>query len=278
MFYRFLSRAALTLCLSAAALPNFAQRGAITPDMLSNFRKSVPNTPASKALQNALITTGVSALAARPNVAQANDTYFSNEAPSKGITDQQSSGRCWLFTGLNVMRSHMIREQKLGRFEFSQSYNSFYDQLEKANLFLQSVIDKADKPMSDLTVEWLFRNPISDGGTFTGVQDVISKYGVVPAEVMPESYNANNTSAMAKVIALKLREYGLALRKAYAAGERGKKLEARKAEQLATIYRIVLGNHPLNSPTPYAMHKAVPSAPKPTLHKTSIVAMWASTW
>ena len=240
MFYRFLSRAALTLCLSAAALPNFAQRGAITPDMLSNFRKSVPNTPASKALQNALITTGVSALAARPNVAQANDTHFSNEAPSKGITDQQSSGRCWLFTGLNVMRSHMIREQKLGRFEFSQSYNSFYDQLEKANLFLQSVIDKADKPMSDLTVEWLFRNPISDGGTFTGVQDVISKYGVVPAEVMPESYNANNTSAMAKVIALKLREYGLALRKAYAAGERGKKLEARKAEQLATIYRILV--------------------------------------
>ena len=240
MFYRFLSRAALTLCLSAAALPNFEQSGAITPDMLSNFRKSVPNTPASKALQNALITTGVSALAARPNVAQANDTYFSNEAPSKGITDQQSSGRCWLFTGLNVMRSHMIREQKLGRFEFSQSYNSFYDQLEKANLFLQSVIDKADKPMSDLTVEWLFRNPISDGGTFTGVQDVISKYGVVPAEVMPESYNANNTSAMAKVIALKLREYGLALRKAYAAGERGKKLEARKAEQLATIYRILV--------------------------------------
>ena len=240
MFYRFLSRAALTLCLSAAALPNFAQRGAITPDMLSNFRKSVPNTPASKALQNALITTGVSALAARPNVAQANDTYFSNEAPSKGITDQQSSGRCWLFTGLNVMRSHMIREQKLGRFEFSQSYNSFYDQLEKANLFLQSVLDKADKPMSDLTVEWLFRNPISDGGTFTGVQDVITKYGVVPAEVMPESYNANNTSAMAKVIALKLREYGLALRKAYAAGERGKKLEARKTEQLATIYRILV--------------------------------------
>ena len=240
MFYRFLSRAALTLCLSAAALPNFAQRGAITPDMLSNFRKSVPNTPASKALQNALITTGVSALAARPNVAQANDTYFSNEAPSKGITDQQSSGRCWLFTGLNVMRSHMIREQKLGRFEFSQSYNSFYDQLEKANLFLQSVLDKADKPMNDLTVEWLFRNPISDGGTFTGVQDVITKYGVVPAEVMPESYNANNTSAMAKVIALKLREYGLALRKAYASGERGKKLEARKAEQLATIYRILV--------------------------------------
>lgn len=248
MLHHFLTRAALALCFSTAVLPNFAQSGAITPDMLSNFRKSVPNNATSKALQNALMTSGVAALSVRPNVAQANDTYFSNEAPSKGITDQQSSGRCWLFTGLNVMRSHMIREQKLGRFEFSQSYNSFYDQLEKANLFLQSVIDKANKPMSDPTVEWLFRNPISDGGTFTGVQDVISKYGVVPAEVMPESYNANNTSAMAKVIALKLREYGLALRKAYAAGERGKKLEARKTEQLATIYRILvacLGEPPM---------------------------------
>lgn len=240
MLHSFFSRAALAFCFAAAASPALAQRGAITAEMLSNFRKTVPSTPASKALQNALITQGVANLAARPNVAQAKDVYFSNEAPSKGITDQQSSGRCWLFTGLNVMRAHMMREQKLPKFEFSQSYNSFYDQLEKSNLFLQAIIDKADKPMSDATVEWLFKNPIGDGGTFTGVQDVITKYGVVPSEVMPESYNANNTSAMSKIIALKLREYGLALRKAYAAGERGKKLEARKAEQLATIYRILV--------------------------------------
>ena len=231
----------IALCLSAAlAFPVAAQRGAITTDMLDAFRRNVPQTPTAKALQNALTANGIAALATRNNSAEAADTYFSNEAPSKGITDQQASGRCWLFTGLNVMRAHVIKQQKLANFQFSQSYNSFYDQLEKANLFLQAIIDRADRPMDDKTVEWLFKNPISDGGTFTGVQDIVSKYGVVPAEVMPESYNANNTSAMASILALKLREYGLTLRRAYATGERGGKLENRKREQLSTIYRILV--------------------------------------
>jgi aminopeptidase C len=229
-----------TLCITAAlALPAVAQRGAISGEMLENFRREAPQTPTARALQNALVTQGVGALATRNNAAEAADTYFSNEAPSKGITDQQSSGRCWLFTGLNVMRAQVIKERQLAKFEFSQSYNSFYDQLEKANLFLQSMIDYAARPMDDKTVEWLFKNPISDGGTFTGVQDVVSKYGVVPSEVMPESYNANNTREMAGVLALKLREYGLELRKAYAAGERDAKLQKRKTRQLSTIYRIL---------------------------------------
>ena len=227
-----------SLLLLGAPLCTWAQSGSVTPEMLTKFRKH-SSSKADKAIQNALIVNGIDLLATRPNTAEVNDTYFSNEAPSKGITDQAASGRCWLFTGLNVMRAHVIKQQALKSFEFSQSFNSFYDQLEKANLFLQSIIDKADKPMSDKTVEWLFKNPISDGGTFTGVQDIVTKYGAVPAEVMPESYNANNTSRMASLISLKLREYGLTLRKAYAAGERGKKLAARKEEMLSVIYRIL---------------------------------------
>lgn len=230
----------LAFCLLAAPLAAEAQRGSITAEMLTKFRKQQSSSPSARALQNALTMNGIDAVATMRNTAENNDTYFSNEAPSKGITDQASSGRCWLFTGLNVMRAHIIKEEALKEFHFSHSYNSFYDQLEKSNLFLQSVIDNAAKPMSDQKVEWLFKNPISDGGTFTGVQDLVSKYGAVPAEVMPESHNANNTSRMASILSLKLREYGLTLRKAYAAGERDKKLEVRKTEMLGTIYRILV--------------------------------------
>jgi bleomycin hydrolase len=93
--------------------------------------------------------------------------------------------------------------------------------------------------MDDKLVEWLFKNPLSDGGTFCGVQDVMMKYGAVPAEVMPESYNANNTSRMSSIIALKLREYGLALRQGAAKGQKPAVLEKRKVEMLGTIYRIL---------------------------------------
>jgi len=85
----------------------------------------------------------------------------------------------------------MIARYGLGAFEFSQNYCFFWDQLEKANLFLQGVIDTRDAPREDRTVEWLFKNPLSDGGQFTGVADIVSKYGLVPKEAMPETRAAS---------------------------------------------------------------------------------------
>ena len=224
-----------------------AQNGGISPEMLSEIRKACPATAETRALRNALAGTSINQLALAAENPALTDTYFSNEVPSKGITDQKSSGRCWLFTGLNVFRARMIKKYELGKFEFSQSYCFFYDQLEKANLFLQATIDNAKKPMDDKTVEWLFKNPLSDGGTFCGVQDVVTKYGLVPAEVMHESFAANNTSRMSDLIALKLREYGLALRAAVAKGEKPAALQKRKTEMLTTVYRmltICLGTPP----------------------------------
>ena len=224
-----------------------AQNGGISPEMLSEIRKACPATAETRALRNALAGTSINQLALSAENPALTDTYFSNEVPSKGVTDQKSSGRCWLFTGLNVFRARMIKKYELGKFEFSQSYCFFYDQLEKANLFLQATIDNAKKPMDDKTVEWLFKNPLSDGGTFCGVQDVVTKYGLVPAEVMPESFAANNTSRMSDLIALKLREYGLALRAAVAKGEKPAALQKRKTEMLTTVYRmltICLGTPP----------------------------------
>lgn len=223
--------------LAASATSANAQttvgKGGITPEMLTQMRQAHPTTPADRALRNALAGTSINQLATNANNADATDTHFSNEVPSRGITDQKSSGRCWLFTGLNVMRAKMIKQYGLGDFQFSQSYNFFYDQLEKSNLFLQAVIDNAKKPMNDQLVDWLFKNPLSDGGTFCGVIDVVSKYGVVPAEVMPESFTANNTSRMASILSLKLREYGLTLRKMAAQGKKSAELQKLKPNNSA---------------------------------------------
>ncbi len=124
----------------------------------------------------------------------------------------------------------------------SQNYNFFYDQLEKANLFLQAMIDKAGKPMEDKTVEWLFKNPLSDGGQYTGISDNILKYGVVPASVMPETNSSDNTGQMRNILMLKLREYGLELRRMKAAGKKDKEINTRKEEMLGDIYHILALN------------------------------------
>jgi len=222
-----------------AVAPAFAQKGAITPQMLNEIRKANAPTAADRALRNALNKTGVNDLALSAENTDVNEVYFSNEVPSAGISDQKQSGRCWLFSGLNVLRAEIIKKNNLGAFQFSQSFLFFYDQLEKSNLFLQSVIDNADEPLESRKNAWLFKNAIGDGGTFCGVQALVMKYGLVPAEVMPESYNANNTSRLSQIIALKLREYGLALRKAVQNKTKSADLEKLKTEQLSTIYHIL---------------------------------------
>ncbi|MBO7103054.1 MAG: C1 family peptidase, partial [Bacteroidaceae bacterium] len=165
------------------------------------------------------------------------NTYFNYSVPSKGITDQKSSGRCWLFTGLNVLRSQLINQKNLEELEFSQVYLFFYDQLEKSNLFLQAVIDTRKNSMEDKTVQWLFQHPLSDGGTFTGVADLVSKYGLVPKGVMPETYASNNTSRFTSFIKRKLREDGLALRES---NKKGAELIKQKEKMLAEIYHILV--------------------------------------
>lgn len=207
----------------------------LTPEVLSRIQAKQTPSAADKVIHNALAVNDVSALATNHANQGEMDTYFNYSVPGKGITDQKSSGRCWMFTGLNVLRSQMISEHDLQGMEFSEVYLFFYDQLEKANLFLQAVIDTRAKDMDDKTVEWLFRNPLSDGGTFTGVADLIAKYGLVPAGVMPETYASNNTSRFTSLIKRKLREDGIRLREA------GKKsdLQAMKEDMLAEVYHML---------------------------------------
>lgn len=226
----------LFLIAIISSLPILAQNnGGISTEMLSRIRNGYTDTPAEKAVKNALAGQSISTLAVNADNLAMIDTHFSNKVEVKGITNQKSSGRCWLFTGLNVLRAKMISEHNLGEFEFSQNYCSFYDLLEKSNLFLQAVIDTRSKPFDDREVDWLFKNPIGDGGQFTGVSNLIMKYGVVPKDVMPETYQSNNTADMRSILSLKLRQFGLELRDLKPA-ESAKRKEA----MLTEIYGILV--------------------------------------
>ena len=233
------------LCYSAQA-QNRKQaqdaKGGISEAMMQQIKKSYEGTTADKAIRNAIGSNDIRKLALNQDNLKGMDTHFSIKVNTKGITNQKSSGRCWLFTGLNVMRAKTIAKHNLGSFEFSQNYPFFFDQLEKANLFLQGIIDTSSKPMNDKMVEWLFRHPLSDGGTFTGVADIVSKYGLVPKDAMPETNSSDNTSRMAELVALKLREQGLQLRDLAAKGTKTDDLLKAKTEMLGTIYRMLVLN------------------------------------
>ncbi len=213
--------------------------GGINPDLLNSMRSDFKKDSGSQAIMNAVSSNDIQKLAlSRENLGEG-DTYFSYRVKTNGITNQKSTGRCWLFTGMNVIRAQVINKYSLDEFSFSHNYNFFYDQLEKANLFYEGIITTAGKPLDDKKVEWFFKNPIGDGGQWTGVIDIINKYGLVPSDVFPESYNSENTSRMSRLIRTKLKKDALEMRKMYADGIGVIAIRKMKEKKLAEVYKIL---------------------------------------
>ena len=231
----------LTVCLTCGMATANGQTtaGGISHEMLKDIQKEVKAQPMNKALVNAVAANSIDALAANRDNAGALDTYFSVETAKQSITDQKSSGRCWMFSGLNVLRSNYTQQHDSVQIEFSQAYLFVWDQLEKANLMLQGCVDNAKKPIDDIRVQFFFKNPIGDGGTFCGVSDLAEKYGLVPTEVMPESFSSDNTSKARQLISSKLREYGLQLRDMAAKNSKQSSIDKAKTQMLAQIFKMI---------------------------------------
>ena len=225
-------------CMALATLAQ-TKGGGLSDDMLWDIVKEQKSAPVSQALANAVAANAIDDLARNHSHAGQLDTYFNVETPRQSITDQKQSGRCWMFSGLNVLRSAYTQRRDSVELEFSQAYLFFYDQLEKANLMLQGVIDTGSKPIDDLRVQFFFHYPVSDGGTFCGVADLADKYGLVPKEVMPETTASDNTSKARQLVSSKLREYGLQLREMVQKGKSQASLNKAKVRMLAQVYRML---------------------------------------
>ncbi|GAA6003900.1 hypothetical protein JCM10207_006459 [Rhodosporidiobolus poonsookiae] len=184
---------------------------------------------------------------------------FNVKLSSEGnpVTDQKSSGRCWLFSSTNLIRILMMRKYDLEEFQLSQSYLFFYDSIAKANWFLEQMLDLGDRDLDDRTVQYFMQMPRSDGGQAAMFANLFATYGLVPQSVYPESFNSSATGKLDTLIESKLREYGIELRALVSqardaldevatgksAGEKkalaSQAARKRKEEQMAEVYRIL---------------------------------------
>lgn len=128
------------------------------------------------------------------------------------VTNQKSSGRCWLFASTNVFRIPLMKRYNLKEFQLSQAYLFFWDKLEKANYFLESVLDTLDEPLDGRLLQALMAQPVGDGGQWDMVANLVEKYGLVPHDLYPDAYNAENSSVMSRLVTTKLREDAIRLR------------------------------------------------------------------
>jgi bleomycin hydrolase len=176
------------------------------------------------------------------------DTHiFNTLIPFEGapITNQNQSGRCWLFASTNIFRIGLMQRYGLDSFELSQQYLFFWDKLEKANWFLEQMADVAlhhpGEPLDGRLVQTLLGDMASDGGQWDMVANLVAKYGVVPQSLYPDAYSARDSRVLNSILKTKLREYGLRLRAMCAADSDASTddLDREKRRMMREVYVIM---------------------------------------
>jgi len=186
----------------------------INLEIINEFSKKFNENNTNLLAKNSISSNPLKNVLMNQDILQKRRKIFSKkiEIESK-IADQESSGRCWLFAFLNVIRLKMIKKYKLpAEFEFSQNYLFFWDKFEKANFFLHNMIQLKKEPIDSRIISYLLYSPISDGGQYNMIISLVNKYGIIPKVCMAETYHSSNSSELDEVISNKLRDYAEKIR------------------------------------------------------------------
>jgi bleomycin hydrolase len=230
----------VTLIYLISIFSVFAQSGSITKEQVIEIQLSFNEDQSTTALLNAITNNKINDIALNRVEIGDIDHEFKYKVTVSGITDQESSGRCWMFTSYNILRPKVMEKLNISEFEFSTNYLFFWDLFEKSNLFLENIIGTSILDIYDRQVALLFDSPVGDGGVWSSFTNLVEKYGVVPKSVMPETYHSSNTSGINKFLNTKLREGGLNLRTLKQSGASEKEIETAKIETMKDIYRILV--------------------------------------
>jgi len=204
---------------------------------LELLRKDFSANPAYRLAQNAVTRVTVDDVAINREIINNVDHTLSTHLDDWKVTNQERSGRCWLFAGLNLLRVGVMRKTGLKDFEFSQNYAMFWDKMERANYFLEAIIETADRDLDDRTVAFLLESVASDGGQWNMFAALVAKHGLVPKGYMPETQSSSNTARMNSILRYQLHQGTRSIW--VAAAESVAAARSVKAEILETIYRVL---------------------------------------
>ncbi|MFC7394620.1 aminopeptidase C [Scopulibacillus cellulosilyticus] len=212
----------------------------ISVKMVEKYSNNLNAQVHNQVIKNAMMKNGIDATAENNHAAVAMNQVFSEEIQTGKVSNQKQSGRCWMFAALNTFRHKMNSVFKLNDFELSQNYTNFWDKFEKSNFFLESILETADQPLDGRLVSWILSTPQQDGGQWDMLVSLIDKYGVVPKQVMPETFQSSNSRKLNAVLNAKLREDAIKLRNFHNEGKSREELEQVKDNMLSEVYKILV--------------------------------------
>lgn len=184
----------------------------INKEKLMNIEEEYTKNVASTIARRALSKSKIKDITKVNEQTEFTRDMFSINLKTLPVTDQKSSGRCWIFAGCNVIREAIAKKYNLEEFEISQNYVAFYDKLEKCNYLLESIISLKDREKDDRTLDYLLSTGIQDGGQWDLFVNIVNKYGIVPKNAFPETYQSSNTYGIDNLLNKYIRKFAYEIR------------------------------------------------------------------
>jgi bleomycin hydrolase len=209
--------------------------GALARGDIELWAKQFGQEPGYRRMQNAVAQSSVDDVALDREVVVRTDRSMSHLLDDWKVTNQKRSGRCWLFAGLNLLRVGAAKTMNLTDFEFSQNHTMFWDKLERANYFLEAMIETADRDADDRTVAHVLESAADDGGQWNMFAAVVAKHGLVPKSAMPETESSSNTGRLNASLRAVLHQGAMTIRDAPGVEQQ----RERKRETLGIVHRVL---------------------------------------
>uniref|UniRef100_UPI00398E4AF1 bleomycin hydrolase n=1 Tax=Pristiophorus japonicus TaxID=55135 RepID=UPI00398E4AF1 len=219
----------------------------LCPEKVAVFTRNFKAVPRNNLAQNVATSSDLLHAYLQRQVVQETSHVFKHAIPAEGkpVTNQKNTGRCWIFSCLNVMRLPLMKKFNIEEFEFSQSYLFFWDKIERCYYYLSAFIEIAqrtgikEETFDSRLSQFLLANPTNDGGQWDMLVNLIEKYGIMPKKCFPESHSSEASKAMNDVLNHKMRENCWHLRKLVKNGLCEEELSAEKDIMIEEVFRIV---------------------------------------
>ena len=213
----------------------------ITSELLNSFSKDYRSNAVKLAATCAFASTSMTDLCNNPERSARMQFKFSVDNPTMKATSQNHSGRCWLFAATNVLREIIAKKKNIEEFELSQSYLAFWDKFERCNYMLEAAIETAELPIDDRIVCHLLKDnvPVHDGGQWDMFVNIVNKYGIVPKDVMPETFQSSDTKNVNGELARYMRKAAIELRSAVHSKADDKQIRDIKEKYLCNAYGFI---------------------------------------
>lgn len=212
----------------------------LTPDFIGRLSQTTSSSAAVRVARNAVTVSGVDPSALDRGLVVGTPAVVSHRLDDWAATAQKKSGRCWLFSSLNLLRSHARTDLGVKDFEFSQNHALFWDKFERAHFFLRDMAACAGEDLDSRLVQFLLADVLGDGGQWDMAVSLFEKYGVVPKEAMPETEASSNTRPMNARLQTLLRRSALEIRELAATGATAADVDAAVEQVMGEVWRILV--------------------------------------